>query len=80
MSKTLSIRVDERTYALLKNRAEGQNRSISNFIETAVKEHIQESEFADAAEMDEILSNERLVEQLKKGSLAAQKKKGRWVD
>lgn len=80
MTKTLSLRVNEQTYALLRRRAQAQNRSISNFIETAVKEHIEESNFLDDVEMAEILANDELAKRLKKGSLAARKKIGRWVE
>lgn len=76
MPKTLTIRVDDQTYNILKRHAQAQNRSLSNFIETTVKAHIQESAFVDAHERAEILANERLVERLKRGSQDARRKKG----
>ena len=79
MSKTLTIRVDEQTYVMLKNHALAQNRSLSNFIETTVKEHIQESEFLDKEEMSDILTNKKLVERLRRGSHDAEKKKGKLI-
>ena len=76
MPKTLTIRVDDKTYDAFVKRAKGENRSVANFIENAVKSHIQEQDFADDAEMAEILANDRLVERLKRGSREARRKKG----
>lgn len=79
MPKTLTIRIDEKTYKSFVKRAKAENRSLANFIETAVKEHILDSDFADDFEMAEILANERLVERLKKGSKDAARKKGTMI-
>jgi len=79
MPKTLTIRVDDKTYDAFVKRAKGENRSVANFIENAVKSHIQEQDFADDAEMAEILANDRLVERLKRGSQEARRKKGTLV-
>jgi hypothetical protein len=76
MPKTLTIRVDDKTYDAFVKRAKGENRSVANFIENAVKSHIQEQDFADDVEMAEILANDRLVERLKRGSQEARRKKG----
>ena len=76
MPKTLTLRIDDKTYKAFVKRARAENRSLSNFIETTVKEHIRECDFADDSEMAEILANERLVERLKKGSKDAQSRKG----
>lgn len=76
MPKTLTIRVDDQTYRMLKKRAQAQNRSLANFIETTVKTHIKDSAFVDEPEMAEIAANEALVERLKKGSQDARKKRG----
>ena len=76
MPKTLTIRIDDKTYVAFSKKAKAENRSLANFIETAVKAHIQESAFVDDSEMAEILANERLVERLRKGSRDAKRKKG----
>lgn len=76
MPKKLTLRIDDETYKAFVRRARAENRSLSNFIETAVKEHIRECDFADDSEMAEILANERLVERLKKGSKDAKSRKG----
>ncbi len=79
MPKTVTIRVDDETYHLFMKRAKAESRSLANFIETAAKQHIRECDFADDAEMAEILSNENLVKQLKKGSEEARRKKGAMI-
>ena len=76
MPKTLTIRIDDKTYTAFAKRAKAENRSLANFIETAVKAHIQESAFVDDAEMAEILANDRLVDRLRRGSQDAKRKKG----
>ena len=80
MPKTLTIRVNDETYDAFVKRAKVENRSVANFIENAVKSHIQEQDFADDVEMAEILANDRLVERLKRGSLEAKRRKGVVVD
>ncbi|MBI2889618.1 MAG: ribbon-helix-helix protein, CopG family [Nitrospirae bacterium] len=79
MSKTVTLRVDDETYRNLNRWAGAENRSVSNFIETAVKEHVRHSAFVDDAEMAGILADERLVERLKRGSRDARRKKGRFA-
>jgi hypothetical protein len=71
--------VDDETYVAFLKRAKAENRSVANFIEYAVKTHIHEHDFADDAEMAEILSNDRLLERLKRGSREARLKKGALV-
>ncbi len=50
MAKTVTIRIDDDTYTSIKKQADLDNRAISNFIENAVKQYIQESQFTDDAE------------------------------
>jgi hypothetical protein len=79
MPKTLTLRIDDATYRSFMKRARSANRSLVNYIETTVKEHIRESDFVDDSEMTEILANEQLVERLRKGSKNAKKKKGAMI-
>ena len=79
MPKTLTLRVDDQTYGVFLRKAQSENRSLSNFIETAVKAHIAESAFTDDLEMAEIRSNKRLLERLKQGSKDVTTKKGTMV-
>lgn len=79
MPKTLTLRVDNRTYKTFVNRAKSQNRTVANFIENAVKEHILEKDFVDDYEMTEILSDRSLIRRLKRGSAEVRKKKGQMI-
>ena len=79
MPKTITIRLNDETYRKFTRRAEVENRSLSNFIETTVKEHIQECDFIDDSEMAEILSNEQLVARLHRGSKDAKTRKGKII-
>ena len=66
MSKTVTIRLDEDTYQMIRQAAEGQLRSISNFIEYATISYLAEEAFVSDEEMSEILSDGSLVTTLKK--------------
>ena len=79
MPKTLTMRLDEETYDVFIRAARAERRSLANFIETAALKQVQESTFADDAEMAEILARPELVERLKAGSRDARKRKGRFV-
>jgi hypothetical protein len=80
MTKIVTLRLENALYKKLKKLAAGENRSLSNYIVTAVLKHAEESLFASDEEMAEILSNEILLERIKKGSAQVRKKKGRFVD
>lgn len=47
MSKTVTIRLDEESYAKIKAAAQADNRPISNFLETAALRLIDEVDCAD---------------------------------
>jgi predicted DNA-binding protein len=79
MSKIITLRLDEETYEEIKTYASIERRPLANFIEYATIRYINESIFVDDQEMAEILSNEKLLERLKKGSYDARKKKGKFV-
>jgi uncharacterized protein (DUF1778 family) len=64
MAKTITLRVDESIYDTLKRAADGDRRTISNFIEYAAIQHILSNNIVDDAEMNEILFFEK---DLKKG-------------
>ena len=79
MPKTVTLRIDDKLLDRFKHHAEIENRTISNFIETATLRYIEETELVDEFEMSEIMSNEKLLRRLKKGSEDARKKRGRFV-
>jgi hypothetical protein len=77
MPKTLTMRLDDATYNTFVRAAKAERRSLANLVETAALLHIQETNFADDAEMAEILSRRGLVKRLKAGSRDARRRKGR---
>ena len=79
MTKTVSLRIDEELYNSLRTHAEAENRSISNFIETATIRYIEEVEYVDDFEMESIVSNDDLVGRIRKGTIDAKKERGRFA-
>ena len=77
---TITLRLPEHHYRLFRKLADEENRSLSNFIETATIKHIEASEYADSYEMDEIRNNTSLNRSLRKGHADARLNKGRFVD
>ncbi len=64
MSKTVTLRLDDTTYQMIKLAAKGDRRSIANYIEYATVSHLTESSFVSDEEMQEILSDAELMADL----------------
>ena len=79
MSKTITLRLDEKVYKKFKGMASHDNRPISNFIETAALRFIEEHEFIDEFEMAEIESNTSLNRSIKNGLRDAKAKRGHFA-
>lgn len=79
MPKTVTLRLDDASYDLIKNHAIADNRPLSNYIETATLKFIEEVNYVDNYEMENILNDEKLIRSLKKGSSDAAKKRGRFI-
>lgn len=80
MPKTVTLRLSDEIYGLFRRFAEGDNRPLSNFIETAAMRYIEENEFVDDFEMAEITGNDALNRSIRKGHRDASLKKGRFVE
>jgi len=78
--KTITIRIDDEVYNILKKAADGERRSISNFIENASLSYLTNEFYVTDAEMNSILKDEDLVKSLKKGMDEASKGKYRIVE
>lgn len=76
---TISLNIDDKLYEALKAYAEVENRSISNFVETAAMKYIEEIEFADDLEMEAIESDRELIEGIRQGIDDAKAGRGRFV-
>lgn len=79
MSKTVTLRIGEGTYDAFNTLAQRENRSLSNFIETAALRYVEEHELVDEFEMQEILSNSKLISSLKQGHADTKTGNGRFV-
>ena len=80
MSKTVTLRLKDDVYNVLREAALAENRPLSNLIETAALSKIREQQFVDETEMAEILANGDLVQCIKQGSREARLRKGHFVE
>ena len=67
MSKTVTLRMDEQVYQMIKVAAAGQRRNLSNFIEFAPLQYLASSISVDDEEMQQILKDAELVSNLRSG-------------
>ncbi len=67
MTKTVTLRMDEEIYNILKAAASGEKRTISNFIEYAALNYLSSSSYISDNEMNEILNDNNLKDGLRKG-------------
>jgi uncharacterized protein (DUF1778 family) len=77
MTKTITLRLDERSYKMFKQAAEGEHRTISNFIEYAALRQLTADETVSDAEMREITHDAALMKRLSAG--LEDVKKGRYT-
>ena len=65
MAKTITVRIDDSTYNKIKNAAESERRTISNFIEYATLSYVENSCFVADEEMKDILEDKDLMDNLR---------------
>lgn len=65
--KTVTVRVDDDVYNLLKKAADGERRTISNFMENASLTYLTNEIYVSDTEMEQILNDTALVNSLKNG-------------
>ena len=65
--KTVTMRVDDSIYNMIKLAADGQKRNLSNFIEFATMQYLTSSQFVENDEMADILDDKELVTNLMNG-------------
>jgi uncharacterized protein (DUF1778 family) len=65
--KTVTMRVDDSTWRMISAAADGQKRTISNFLEFAVLQYLSSAQYVDNVEMRAILKDKELVRSLKEG-------------
>ena len=65
MAKTITVRVDETAYKKIKDAADSERRTISNFIEYATLAYVENSNFVTDEEMKGIVEDKELIATLK---------------
>lgn len=65
MAKTITIRIDDELYNNIKNAADSEHRSISNYIENATRSYILNENFVSVEEMEDILKNKGFITSIK---------------
>ena len=80
MTKTITLKLQENKYQRFKQLAECDNRSISNFIENAALRFIEQEEYLDDFENDEILTNKELMSSIQRGYEQSLQRKGKLIE
>ena len=75
MAKTITLRIDDSTYNLVKKAAEGDHRSIANFIEYATLAYLSSEAYVSDEEMQDILQDKKLLQSLTEGEQEMQEGK-----
>jgi len=65
--KTITLRIEDDLYNMFKTAANGEKRTLSNFIEYAAQNYLSDEAFVSDGEMDEIFSDKKLISSIKKG-------------
>ncbi|MBT5826817.1 MAG: CopG family transcriptional regulator [Gammaproteobacteria bacterium] len=65
--KTVTMRIDENVYEMIRQAADGQKRNMSNFVEFATLQYLTSSQYIDQEELSDILNDKSLVENLNTG-------------
>ena len=76
MPKTVTLRIDDDAYDIIRKAAEGERRTLSNFIEYATLSYVTSETYVTDQEMREILQDPDLVKGLRMARTDA--KKGRY--
>ena len=80
MTKTITLRLQENNYQRFKQLAKCDNRSISNFTENAALRFIEEEEYLDDFENDEILFSKELMSSIERGYDESVEGKGKLIE
>ena len=72
MAKTITVRLEDGIYDLIRKAADGERRSISNFLEDAALRYLTDELTVSEEEMQEILADENLAASLRRGMADAE--------
>ena len=79
MAKVVTVRLSDQEYRRIAEAAKYERRPLSSFMTLMVIKGIEEGDFVDAVEMDQILADKRLVAKLQAGHRDAKQRKGRLI-
>lgn len=79
MAKVVTVRLSEEEYKKIAAVAKAESRPISNLITVMVMKGIEEGDFVDAVEMDQINSDKSLMTKIKSGHKDAKNQKGKFI-
>ena len=79
MAKVVTVRLSDEDYRKIALVAKLERRPISNFMTLMVVKGIEEGDYVDAVEMDQITSDARLMARLKAGHRDTKQRKGKFV-
>ena len=79
MSKTVTLRLEDKVYRKFRGMATHDNRPLSNFIETAALRFVEEHEYMDEFEIAEIKGNASLNRSIKSGLRDAKAGRGHFA-
>ena len=80
MAKVVTVRLSDEEYRKIAAAAKRERRPISNLMTLLVIKGIEEGDYVDAVEMEQILSDKPLMAKLRAGHRDAAKRMGRYVD
>ncbi len=80
MAKTVTVRIDDDAYELIRRAADGERRSVANFLEYAALRYLTDELTVSDEEMREILSDSKLLASLRQGLADAEAGNYRLVD
>lgn len=80
MTQTVTLNFEPSVMEKLKQMADQENRTLANFVEVATVKYMEQIEFADFFEMEEIVNDAELKKKLRKGSEDARNRRGQFVD
>ena len=79
MAKVVTVRLSDEDYRKIASAAKLDRRPLSNFMTLMVIKSIEESDYVDAIEMDQILADKSLMAKLRSGHHDAKQRKGKLV-
>ena len=79
MARVVTVRLSDEEYRRIASAAKQERRPLSNFMTLLVIRGIEEGDYADTVEMDQITADKSLMTRIRAGHRDARRRKGRFV-